>query len=665
MDSAGPGDSTSNQQLLADQLRQSEEALRDTQQRLALILEGADVGLWDWNLITNAVVFSREWKGQLGYREHEVAGHVDEWRTRVHPDDLPPTLAKVQSAVEQCSNDYNVEFRMRHKDGSWRWILARGFVLAGPDSRPARMLGVHVDITERKLAEERLRSSESRYLSLVDNLDGIVWEADAQSLRFRFVSRQAERILGFPLDRWFDEPTFWRDQIHPDDREWAVQYCLDRTGRGEGHDFEYRMLAADGREVWLHDVVSVEMLDGQPVTLRGVMVDITERKRAEETLRKSQAHLVASQRIAQVGSWELGLDSPDLDSNALQWSDEAYRVFGYEPGQVQPSNATFWTRVHPEDRSKVQQAVRQAIDTRSVYEIEHRIVLDDGEVRIIHERAELALDPRTGKPLKFIGTSQDVTERRRVEEALTVQQAELLHASRLSTVGQMVASLSHEVAQPLSAIGNFAGACASILESATASGVSADQCRKLQEYTSAIAKQNERCRGILERLRDFSGRTRRLSSCDLNELLRDSAELTAYDFRRLGIALQFDLPESLPPVRVDRVQIQQVIVNLLTNARDAICDLPSARREITLRSRTTENGVLLAVEDRGEGFSEEARRRLFEPFFTTKPNGMGIGLSICQTIVKDHGGQIEALANRHGGATFRVQLPLCLEDSHD
>jgi PAS domain S-box-containing protein len=375
-------------------------------------------------------------------------------------------------------------------------------------------------------------------------------------------------------------------------------------------------------------------------------------------------HLVASQRIAHVGSWELDLASPNVDVNVLQWSDEAYRVFGYESGQAQPSHDAFWARVHPEDRQKVQQAVRQAIDSRSVYEIEHRIVLDDGAVRIIHERAELAMDPRTGNPVKFIGTSQDVTQRREVEEALTVQQAELLHASRLSTVGQMVASLSHEVAQPLSAIENFAGACAGILESAAADGVSADHWRKLTEYTSAIMKQNERCRGILQRLRDFSGRTRRLSSCDLNELLRDSAELTAYEFRRHGIALRFDLADSLPPVHVDRIQIQQVIVNLLTNSRDSICDLPTARREIIIRSRLAEKGVWLEVEDRGKGLSEEVRRRLFEPFFTTKPSGMGIGLSICQTIVKDHGGQIEALTNIHGGATFCVQVPLSFEGSH-
>jgi two-component system sensor histidine kinase UhpB len=142
--------------------KRTEATLRETQQRLALILEGANIGLWDWDLTTNAVVLSKEWKSQLGYSEDEIGGRYEEWDSRVHPDDLDQALGRVKRAIERCSNDYHMEFRMRHKDGSWRWILAKGVVIAGADGKPARMLGVHIDVTERRLAEEAIRESEAQ-----------------------------------------------------------------------------------------------------------------------------------------------------------------------------------------------------------------------------------------------------------------------------------------------------------------------------------------------------------------------------------------------------------------------------------------------------------------------------------------------------------------------
>ncbi len=262
--------------------------------------------------------------------------------------------------------------------------------------------------------------------------------------------------------------------------------------------------------------------------------------------------------------------------------------------------------------------------------------------------------PRSGKSPEFFCFDVDVTERKRAEEELAIRQAELLHASRLTTVGQMVAELSHEVAQPLSAIDNFAAASEQILETG-----SDPDLKTLREYVSAIVKQSERCAAILERLRDFSRRTSTSrSDCDLGELLRDSVELIASELRSNHVTVRIQLDGELPFVWGDRVQLQQVIVNLLTNARDAVQNQPPERRLILVSARADNDALVFEVDDRGHGISGEAAVHLFDPFYTTKDHGTGIGLSICQSIVKEHGGRIEASSNPEGGATFRVRLPL-------
>jgi C4-dicarboxylate-specific signal transduction histidine kinase len=250
--------------------------------------------------------------------------------------------------------------------------------------------------------------------------------------------------------------------------------------------------------------------------------------------------------------------------------------------------------------------------------------------------------------------AQDIADRKEAELKFEQQAAELLHASRLSTVGEMVAALSHEVAQPLSAVGNFAAACEKIL-----SKPFTNHNDDLSEYIGAILKQNRRCAAILQRLRDYSKRTPDCrTQCDLAHLVRESVELVSSDLRSHNVNVRFDLPQVLPTVLADRVQLQQVFVNLLTNARDAVCDEPDERRTITIRAAAERDAVVLHVDDLGKGFENGGVEHLFEPFYTTKKNGMGIGLSICQSIVHEHGGKIEASTNDAGGASFHVRLPL-------
>ena len=286
---------------------------------------------------------------------------------------------------------------------------------------------------------------------------------------------------------------------------------------------------------------------------------------------------------------------------------------------------------------------------------------DSQELEILHrdgtKRTVLAhsfLQRRTGQPPEFFCFQVDVTDRIRAEEELALRQAELIHASRLSTLGQMIAALSHEVAQPLTAIGNYATASDHLL-----AGDAARATDKLHNYIRAISQQNQRCTAILQRLRDFSRRDRpRRSSCDAAQLITSSVDLVANAARRNNVKIRKKIGGPLPLIIADRIQLQQVLVNLLTNACDAVQNQPTKRRVITIHASADDRELEFAVEDMGCGFAQEDAQRLFEPFFTTKPEGMGIGLNVCDSIVRNHGGQIKATINDMGGATFCFRLPL-------
>ena len=251
------------------------------------------------------------------------------------------------------------------------------------------------------------------------------------------------------------------------------------------------------------------------------------------------------------------------------------------------------------------------------------------------------------------------------------RQAELFHTSRLSTLGQMVAALSHELAQPLTAIGNYASASAQMLGHPLP-----EAPEDLHSYVEAISHESQRCIAILQRLRDFSRRTPpRRSTCDARQLVEDAVDLVRAELKRRNVTLHMVFEEPLPPLIADQIQLQQVLVNLLTNAIDAVRNQPVGHRTIKIHVGQVSNEAKekekekekvaaeleLVVADSGTGFSSDDLDRLFEPFFTTKPEGMGIGLNICQSIVRQHGGQIEARNNERGGATFVVRLPITQE----
>ena len=972
------------------------------------------------------------------------------------------------------------------------------------------MVGISVDLIERKqLDEERERllaseraalaeavAAQQRFRDLVNSVEGIVWEADVPGFQFLFVSKQAERILGYPVERWLFEPTFWADHLHPDDREWAVQFCEEAVADKRDHDFEYRMIAADGGVVWVRDLVTVVVQGDRATRLRGVMVDITERKRAEEerhahlwffesmdrinraiqgtndleqmmsdvldevlsifnadrawlvypcdpeapswgvpmehtrpefpgvfelgrempmdldvaelfhavracngpvrrgagaehplpaevarrfsiqsqmsmaiypkgdrpymfglhqcsyprvwtpeeellfqeigrrlsdaltsllmfrNLRESEARLEEAQRIAHVGYWER-----DLETNRVTWSDETYRIFGLAPQDGAFDFTRLQELIHPEDRQFMAQASAAAERGGPRYDVEYRVARPGGEVRVVHSQGDVTRD-QSGRPQRIFGILQDITERKRAEaevreserryryifqstgvsiweqdfsrvkeaiddlkargvrdvreycavhpefveraismvkiadvndatlelfaaesrdellislhriflpetakvfvavlvaiaegrtsceaetvlqtvkgerltvlftmtwppppgrfdnvlvtlvditerkraeylteqvfesspdrvsivgrdyrfrrvnpvfervwsvpaeavvgmhmadlvgveaferikphldrcfagedvsyaewcsgalgrqylalsysplrpdsdrvaaalvivrdltdqmlasEALQQAHADLAHISRVTTMGELTASLAHEINQPITATITNANACVRWLARPQ------PDVEEAREAASRIVKDGTRAAEIISRIRLlFKKGVPQRESVDVNEVIQEMIVLLRSEAARYSIPIRAELAAGLPKVKADRVQLQQVFMNLMLNGIDAIKDM-SAAGELTVRSEQAESAYLLiSVTDTGVGLPQQQVARIFDAFFTTKPDGTGMGLAISRSIIESHGGRLWAAANSERGATFHFTLP--------
>ena len=1081
--------------------------LRRATAELQTILDASPVGI---------ALFSRDEAVQrcnpaferiLGWSADEIAGRpVSVLRTSQCP---PGALAERLNGGGAFAN---VEARLVRKDGLEFDASVSCSPLQDEAGSPAGFVGTIEDISNRKRADderERLLASEraalaeamaaqQRFRDLVNSVEGIVWEADAPSFQFAFVSKQAERILGYPVERWLSEPTFWRDHLYPDDRECAVRFREEALADKRDHDFEYRMIAADGRVVWVRDLVTVVVQGDRATRLRGVMVDITERKRAEEerhahlrflesmdrinraiqgtndleqmmsdvldevlsifdcdrawlvypcdpeaaswqvpmehtrpefpgafalgrdmpmdseiaelframkassapvqfgpgserrlsaevakrfsiqsqismavypkadrpyvfglhqcsyprvwtpqeerlfqeigrrladaltsllmfrNLRESEARLEEAQRIAHVGYWER-----DLESNHITWSNETYRIFGLSPQEGTVDFTGFQERIHPEDRQIMLRATAEAERGGPRYDVEYRVSRPNGEVKIVHSQGDVTRD-ESGRPQRIFGIVQDITERKRAEaevreserryryifqstgvsiweedfsrvkdaiddlkargvrdfreycaahpefveqaiamvkivdvndatvelfaaqkkdellvslhkvflpatvevfvgvlvaiaegrtsceaetvlqtlkgerltvlftmtlppppgrldnvlvtlmditerkraeyltgqvfeslpdrvsivgrdyryrrvnpvferdwkmpaeravgmhmadilgmdafeqrvkpnldrcfagedvsyktewfsdalgrryvalsysplrpdsdrveaalvivrdltdhmlasEALRQAHADLAHISRVTTMGELTASLAHEINQPIAAAITNANACLRWLARAH------PDVEEAREAASRIVKDGTRAAEIISRIRLlFKKGAPQRESVDVDEVIQEMIVLLRSEAARYSIPIRAELLAGLPKVKADRVQLQQVFMNLMLNGIDAMKGI-SAAGELTIRSERTASGqLLISVSDTGVGLPPHQADLIFDAFFTTKPNGTGMGLPISRSIIESHGGRLWAAANSGRGATFQFTLP--------
>jgi PAS domain S-box-containing protein len=375
---------------------------------------------------------------------------------------------------------------------------------------------------------------------------------------------------------------------------------------------------------------------------------LTERRRAEEELRRSEAYLADGQRISHTGSWGW-----NVATGELFWSQEHFRIFGFDPETAKPSYPMFLERIHPKDRPLVEQTIDRAVRERSDLEMDYRIVLTDGSTKYLQSLGHPVIR-ESGDLVEFVGTVVDVTERKRAEEALREAQAELAHVTRVTILGELAASIAHEINQPLAAVITNGSACLRWLAGATPN---LDEAR---EAVGRIIRDGKRASDVIGRIRALVKKSgTEQVRLDINEVIQEVVGLIQTEIPKNGVVLRMELAPDLPRVLGDRVQLQQVILNLVMNGIEAMSAVTDRSRDLLLRSRQYESDkVLIAVQDSGIGLQLESLDHLFEAFFTTKPKGMGMGLAISRSIMEAHGGRLWAVPNDGPGVTFEFALPV-------
>ncbi len=506
------------------------------------------------------------------------------------------------------------------------------------------------EIADRKQVEEALRQSEKELRDLIENVPGMVFIA-LPGPSNAFVSRGWREYTGLSAE---DTKGFgWQSVIHPEELERHMEKWRVCSATGEPFEDEVRFRrAAEGEYRWfLIRAVPLRDKTGNIVKWYGVLTDIEDRKQTEQALKRSEAYLAEAQRLTHTGSWAFEADGGDWV--VRYWSEENFRIWAFDPPEGLPTTEMVRQRIHPEDRARALDQGEKALRAQTDYISEFRIVLPDGTVRHVLSLGHSVVGLHEDY-IELVGTHVDVTERKRAEEErdrLRQLEADLAHINRVSMMGELAVSISHELKQPITGAMTSAMACLRWLAREQ------PDLERAREAVGRIVQDGNRAAQIIDRLRSFykKGVPPERELVDVNEILREMVALLRSEATRYSIPIRTELAPQLPQVMADRVQLQQVLMNLMLNGIEAMTD---GAGELTIRSQRTADGVLLiSVSDTGVGLPADKSDQIFNAFFTTKPQGSGMGLAICRSIVESHGGHLWATANCGRGATFHFTLP--------
>ncbi len=641
------------------ELKQAEHALKEAKLRQESAIKAGNIGLWDWDLKTNSVFYSAEWKSQIGYQEHEIGEGFDEWRSRVHPDDLEPALRHIMECIDRRESEWSVEFRFRHRDGTYRWILAQASVICDDDGNSLRAIGTHIDITEQKQAEERLRF-QSRVLDQIEDtvtatdLDGIItYVNDAEC---RKLKQSRETLIGQHISAYGEDPN-----------RGATQEEIVRRTLEDGHwRGEVTNIGADGTRTVLDCRTQLMRNEaGVPIAMCGIGTDITERKEAEERLRESEERYRV---LVETAADAIFVADPE-SGRILEVNHRAEELTGRSREELLRLHQ--WELHPPEEAERYASLFQEAIEHRGHIVVEVCVLHADGR-RIPVEISSGGIVYAAGRKV-HVGIFRDVSERQQTERARRELEEQLRQSQKLEAVGQLAAGVAHDFNNLITAITGYAD----LLRQAVAEGSAAEQS------LDGIEEAARQASGVTRSLLMFSSRVpTRKKRVELRTLVEKTTRL----LRRIvpaSVSIVID-PSGEPPVWLDadETQLQQLIMNLAVNARDAMPDGGTLR--VSVREAVTEEAdrdtdaagqgkahrkrvARLIVSDTGCGIPAEIRHRVFEPFYTTKPreHGTGLGLSIVHGIVQEHDGTVEIDSTPDKGTIFTITLPIDESADHE
>jgi len=778
------------------ELKRAEEAShalsRDLQESKDWLEEAqrvAHLGYWVWDLQTNQLIWSDETYRIFGLSPQEGLIDLDKVREMIHPDDRENVFRTVEETVRSGARA-DCEHRLFRPNGEMRVVHSLADLKRDASGRPHKMFGTTQDITERKRAEEELqllyRDLQESKASLeeaqsVAHIGSWVWDLEKNHVTY---SDEYYRIFGLTPTKGPIDIATVREMIHPEDREYVFRIADEAIRAGEGADCEHRIVRPDG-EIRIVNSLGDLKKDalGRPYQMVGISQDVTDRKRAEEALRRSQFYLSEGERLAHIGSWasnDLGIRwSEDLN---IYWSDEVYKIFGFDPKNGTPSLQQFLSAVHPQDQASLTATIKKLHEEHCGCDVTNRIVRPDGEIRYVRcvgipvvddgvfkgyrgttmdvteqelltqelrrEKAYLAeaqslthigswasnfatghnfhisdetvrihgFDPlqspiplerfwatvhpedepsvratvenairaRTDYDIRefrirradngqirflrtighhnpaeeigyYAGITMDITERKQAEqerERLRQLEADLAHINRINMMGELAAALAHEIKQPIAASITSANALLRWLAH------DPPDLERVRAAATRIEQEGNRAADVINNLRSFykKGAPAKRRIVDVKDIIREITVLLGDEALRHSVTIRSELDELVPHILADRVQLQQVFMNLMLNAIEAMKETGG---ELTIRSGLNPEGQLfISISDTGVGLPAEGTDRIFNAFHTTKPQGTGMGLAITRSILESHGGRIWATPNRGAGATFHFTLPV-------
>jgi PAS domain S-box-containing protein len=573
---------------------------------------------------------------------------LSQWRAVVHPDDLS-TVETLWMHSVTTGEPFVLEYRIRRADGMYRWFHSHVAAARATDGAIVRWFNLLTDVHDLKLAKEKLRTSETELRTIVDSIPGLV-AIVAASGEIEMVNRGVLEYFG----RTLEELQHWRmsDSVHPEDLPSVVdrwQHAIDTGGPPE---CEERLRRADGVYRWFQ-LRGYPWREGDGAVKRWycLITDIHDRKMAEEALRRSETFLLEVQRLSHTGGWRY-----DLATDTVESSVEVQRAHAVQPGE-DPSRPAFWfDRIHPADRARVETEFVRCLREKIPYQAGFRNVLPDGRTTYQYTTGRPILN-EAGDVVEFMGASMDMTEHwlatlelERVSQAVRDLQMKMSRAAQIASVGELAGSIAHEVNQPLTAVVANGYACLRWLSA------SPPNIPKAVEAAQRIVKDGKDAGEVVRRVRSLFKRTAvEKGVLDINEVIREVMRLIDGYPARKPVTVETELDPTLPRVRGDRVQLQQLMLNLVLNALEAVEPVTDRPKRLSVRcGRGDGDVIVIAVTDNGIGLNCDAA---FEPFVTTKPDGMGLGLAICRSIVDGHNGRLSAEQNSGFGTTFTVMLP--------
>jgi PAS domain S-box-containing protein len=635
--------------------REAERKLRRSEAYLAEAQRLRHTGSWAWDVRRREFVYRSVGVYYIfGFDPEKGPVPWQTFRDRIHPEDRVRNIEAASQAVRE-KRSFESIFRIVLPDGSIKRVHSLGHPVVNNDGEVIELIGTHVDVTEQYVAKETLqrafdeiKKSEDRLRLVIDTIPTLVWRAGPEGIP-DFLNQPALDYTGISLDR---AATAWPRAFHPDDKKgMLVKWSAIRESGVRG-ELEARLRRFDGEYRWfLFQAEPLRDQSGNIVKWYGSSTDIEDRKQAENALRQSEAYLAQAQRLSLTGTfaWRIA-------TGENTWSTETFRIFGYDEASFANVDMVL-ARTHPEDRAAVQKAIDRASIGQNDYDHAYRLMMPDGSVKYVHAVARATRDASGG--IEFVGAVTDVTATKRAEEKLHKAQAELSHVTRITALGELSASIAHEVNQPLAAVIANAEACLRWLDRETPDLAAA---RRSAEW---VISDGTRASEVVRRVRALANKSDiEKVPLDLNTAVREVIALVQREVSGQRVSLRTELAPALPMILGDRVQLQQVIINLVMNGIEAMQQVTDRPREMVIRSRQSEaRQAIVSVTDCGVGISAENANRLFNAFFTTKSSGLGMGLSICRSIVEAHGGRLSVSGNEGPGATFQFVLPLHEEDA--